>query len=79
ANYDPASGLMLPRVVDNRLAQMLLRARRRRSACGIMLLRWLDQASSPDELNDNKRSVALSRVGENPASRGTRHGHSGAI
>uniref|UniRef100_UPI0017F734C0 diguanylate cyclase domain-containing protein n=1 Tax=Polaromonas sp. TaxID=1869339 RepID=UPI0017F734C0 len=64
ANYDPASGLMLPRVIDNRLAQMLLRARRRRSACGIMLVSWLDQASSPDELNDNKRSVALSRVGE---------------
>ncbi len=64
ANYDPASGLMLPRVVDNRLAQMLLRARRRRSECGIVLLRWLDQAPSPDELNDHKRSVALSRVGE---------------
>ncbi|MES2688440.1 MAG: diguanylate cyclase, partial [Pseudomonadota bacterium] len=64
ANYDPASGLMLPRVVDNRLSQMLLRARRRRSECGIVLLRWLDQAPSPDELNDHKRSVALSRVGE---------------
>jgi GGDEF domain-containing protein len=64
ANYDPASGLMLPRVVENRLAQMLLRARRRRSECGIVLLRWLDQAPSPDELNDHKRSVALSRVGE---------------
>jgi GGDEF domain-containing protein len=64
ANYDPASGLMLPRVVDNRLAQMLLRARRRRSECGIVLLRWLDQAPSPDELNDHKRSVALSRIGE---------------
>jgi GGDEF domain-containing protein len=64
ANYDPASGLMLPRVVDNRLGQMLLRARRRRSECGIVLLRWLDQTPSPDELNDHKRSVALSRVGE---------------
>ncbi len=64
ANYDPASGLMLPRVVDNRLSQMLLRARRRRSECGIVLLRWLNQAPSPDELNDHKRSVALSRVGE---------------
>lgn len=64
ANYDPASGLMLPRVVDNRLAQMLLRARRRRSECGIVLLRWLDQAPSPDELVDHKRSVSLSRVGE---------------
>lgn len=64
ANYDPASGLMLPRVVENRLAQMLLRARRRRSECGIVLLRWLDQAPSPDELNDHKRSIALSRVGE---------------
>lgn len=64
ANYDPASGLMLPRVVDHRMAQMLLRARRRRSECGVVLLRWLDQAPSHDELNDHKRSVALSRVGE---------------
>jgi len=64
ANYDPASGLMLPRVIDNRLAQMLLRARRWRSECGIVLLRWLDQTPNPDELNDHKRSVALSRVGE---------------
>ncbi len=64
ANYDPASGLMLPRVIENRLAQMLLRARRKRSECAIVMLRWLDQAPSPDELNDHKRSVALSRVGE---------------
>jgi two-component system, sensor histidine kinase LadS len=64
ANYDPASGLMLPRVVENRMAQMLLRARRRRSECGVVLLRWLDQPPSPDELVDHKRSVALSRIGE---------------
>jgi GGDEF domain-containing protein len=64
ANYDPASGLMLPRVIDNRLGQMLLRARHRRSECGVVMLRWLDQAPSPDELNDLKRSLALSRIGE---------------
>lgn len=64
ATYDPASGLMLPRVIDNRLAQMLVRARRKRSECGLIMLSWLDQAPSPDELSDHKRSTALSRVGE---------------
>ncbi|WP_341906904.1 7TM diverse intracellular signaling domain-containing protein [Polaromonas sp. YR568] len=64
ANYDPATGLMLPRVLDERLEHMLQRARRRSSECGILLIRWLNQAPSADELNDRKRSVALSRVGE---------------
>jgi GGDEF domain-containing protein len=64
ATYDPASGLMLPRVIDNRLAQMLLRARRKRSECGLLMLSWLDQPPSPDELSDHKRSTALSRIGE---------------
>ena len=64
ATYDPASGLMLPRVVDNRLAQMLLRARRKRSECGLLMLNWHDQVPSPDELSDHKRSTALSRLGE---------------
>lgn len=64
ANYDPASGLMLPRVVDSRMGQMLQRARRRHAECGVLMLRWLDQMPSPDELNDQKRSVALSRIGE---------------
>ncbi len=64
ANYDPASGLMLPRVLDDRLEHMLQRARRHRSACGIVLIRWLDQAPSADELNDSHRSMALSRIGE---------------
>ncbi|WP_372825294.1 7TM diverse intracellular signaling domain-containing protein [Polaromonas sp.] len=64
ANYDPASGLMLPRVIETRLGQMLLRARRRHSECGVVMLHWLDQTSNPDELNDLKRSRALSRIGE---------------
>lgn len=64
ATYDPASGLMLPRVLDSRLGQMLLRARRRRAECGIVMLSWLDQLPSPDELSDQKRSIALSRIGE---------------
>ncbi len=64
ATYDPASGLMLPRVMEGRLSQMLLRARRRRSECGVVMLRWLNQAPSPDELSDQKRSVGLSRIGE---------------
>ncbi|MDI1269999.1 MAG: 7TM diverse intracellular signaling domain-containing protein [Polaromonas sp.] len=64
ATYDPASGLMLPRVIDSRLGQMLLRARRKRSECGLLMLSWLDQVPSPDELSDHKRSTALSRIGE---------------
>lgn len=64
ATYDPASGLMLPRVIDSRLGQMLLRARRRRAECGIVMLSWLDQLPSPDELSDQKRSTSLSRIGE---------------
>lgn len=64
ATYDPASGLMLPRVIEPRLEQMLLRAGRKRSECGLLMLSWLDQAPSPDELSDHKRSTALSRIGE---------------
>ena len=64
ATYDPASGLMLPRVIDHRLPAMLLRARRKKSECGVLMLRWLNQAPSPDELSDHKRSTALSRLGE---------------
>lgn len=64
ATYDPASGLMLPRVIESRLGQMLLSARRRHAECGIVMLRWLDQAPRPDELSDHKRSTALSRIGE---------------
>jgi GGDEF domain-containing protein len=64
ATYDPASGLMLPRVLESRLAQMLVRTRHRRTECGLVMLRWLDQTPSPDELSDHKRSTALSRIGE---------------
>ncbi len=64
ATYDPASGLMLPRVIDSRLGQMLLRAQRRRAECGIVMLSWLNQLPSPDELSDQKRSTSLSRIGE---------------
>lgn len=64
AHYDPASGLMLPRVLDSRLGQMLLRAERRHAEVGVMLLSWLDQAPSPDELHDQQRTVGLSSVGE---------------
>jgi len=64
ANYDPASGLMLPRVIESRLGQMLLRASRQRSECGLLMLHWLDQSPSPDELIDPVRSAALSRIGE---------------
>ena len=43
---------------------MLVRARRQRLECGLLMLRWLDQTPSPDELSDPKRSTALSRIGE---------------
>ena len=64
ANYDPVSGLMLPRVIDGRLTQMLVRAHRQRLECGLLMLRWLDQTPSPDGLSDPKRSTALSRIGK---------------
>ncbi|WP_177218904.1 7TM diverse intracellular signaling domain-containing protein [Polaromonas sp. OV174] len=64
ATYDPASGLMLPRIIEGRLPQMLLRARRQKSECGVLMLRWLNQGPSNDELSDQKRSFALSRIGE---------------
>jgi GGDEF domain-containing protein len=64
ANYDPVSGLMLPRVIEGRLTQMLVRAHRQRLECGLLMLRWMDQMPSPDELSDPRRSTALSRIGE---------------
>lgn len=64
ANYDPVSGLMLPRVIEGRLTQMLVRAHRQRLECGLLMLRWMDQTPSPDELSDPRRSTALSRIGE---------------
>lgn len=64
ATYDPASGLMLPRIIDDRLPPMLLRARRQKSAFGVLMLRWLDQSPSHDAASDQKRGAALSRIGE---------------
>ncbi|SFU59731.1 GGDEF domain-containing protein, diguanylate cyclase (c-di-GMP synthetase) or its enzymatically inactive variants [Polaromonas sp. YR568] len=64
STYDPASGLMLPRIVAARLPQMLLRARKQKSACGVLMIHWLNQAPSHDEASDQKRGAALSRLGE---------------
>lgn len=64
ATYDAASGLMLPRIIEARLPQTLLRARRQKSACGVLMLHWLNQAPSHDEPGDQKRGAALSRIGE---------------
>ncbi len=64
STYDPASGLMLPRIVEARLPQMLLRARRQKSECGVLMLHWLNQAPSHDDASDQKRGAALSRIGE---------------
>ena len=62
--YDPASGLMLPRIMEARLPQMLLRARKQKTECGALMLHWLNQAPSHDEEGDQKRGAALSRIGE---------------
>ena len=64
ATYDAASGLMLPRIIEARLPVTLLRARRQKAACGVLMLHWLNQAPSHDEPGDQKRGAALSRIGE---------------
>jgi GGDEF domain-containing protein len=64
STYDPASGLMLPRIVEARLPQMLLRARKQKTECGVLMVHWLNQAPSHDEPGDQKRGAALSRIGE---------------
>lgn len=64
ATYDAASGLMLPRIIEARLPAMLLRGRRQKLACGALMLHWLNQAPSHDEVGDQKRGAALSRLGE---------------
>ena len=64
ATYDPASGLMLPRVIEVRLPQMLLRARRQKLECGILMLHWLKQTTSHGKLSTERHGAALSRVGE---------------
>jgi GGDEF domain-containing protein len=64
STYDPASGLMLPRIVEARLPQMLLRARKQKTGCGALMLHWINQAPSHDEESDQKRGAALSRIGE---------------
>ncbi|AYQ28589.1 hypothetical protein DT070_11495 [Polaromonas sp. SP1] len=64
STYDPASGLMLPRIVEARLPQMLLRARKQKIECGVLMVHWLNQAPSHDEASDQKRGAALSRIGE---------------
>jgi GGDEF domain-containing protein len=64
ATYDPASGLMLPRIIQSRLPQMMSRSRRQKSGCAVLMLRWLNQAPSHDVAGDQKRGAALSRIGE---------------
>jgi len=64
STYDPASGLMLPRIVEARLPQMLLRARKQKTDCGVLMVHWLNQAPSHDDATDQKRGAALSRIGE---------------
>ena len=63
ATYDPVTGLMLPHVVDIRLPQMLLRAGRLKPGCGVLLLRWLEYSQTPAQPGNDRRSLALARIG----------------
>ena len=63
ATYDPATGLMLPDIIDIRLPQMLLRAGRLKPGCGILMLRWLEHSQTPAVMNNEKRSATLARIG----------------
>lgn len=64
ATYDPATGLMLPAVLDERLPRMLLRASRQKSGCGVLMLRWLDDTPSNGASYREKRNIALSIIGK---------------
>lgn len=63
ATYDSATGLMLPHVVGIRLPQMLLRAGRFKPGCGVLMLRWLEHAQHQGVMNNEKRAIALARLG----------------
>jgi hypothetical protein len=78
STYDPASGLMLPRIIEARLPQMLLRGRASKKVeCGVLMVHWLNQVPSHDERKRpeaRRRAVAHRR---DPARRGPRRGHRG--
>ncbi|MES2943764.1 MAG: 7TM diverse intracellular signaling domain-containing protein [Pseudomonadota bacterium] len=64
ASYDPVTGLMLPQAIDARLPGMLMRASRNKSGCGVLMLRWLDNAPVHGLQNIEKRSAALNIIGD---------------
>lgn len=64
ATYDPASGLMLPKVIEVRLPEMLGRAHRQKLECGVLMLQWLNQTARHDTSSARKHDTALSRMGE---------------
>jgi GGDEF domain-containing protein len=65
ASYDPATGLMLPGIAQGRLPRMLLRANRQKSACGVLMLRWLNHGQTQGILNnERRRNAVLSLLGE---------------
>ena len=63
ATYDPVTGLMLRRIIDIRLPQLLLRASRMKSGCGVLMLRWLNPSQSQNGLSSEQRAATLSRIG----------------
>ncbi|MDB5965238.1 MAG: hypothetical protein JWQ72_1738 [Polaromonas sp.] len=63
AAYDPATGLMLPYIVDIRLPQMLLRASRLKPGCGVLMLRWLEHGQTLGVLNHEKHMACLASIG----------------
>ncbi|GBU15226.1 hypothetical protein AwPolaro_06040 [Polaromonas sp.] len=60
ATYDPGSGLMQPRVIEDRLPKMLQHAHRQNLEGGVLLLRWLNH----EKLSTQTHGTALSRLGE---------------
>lgn len=63
AAYDPATGLMLPHIVDIRLPQMLLRAGRLKPGCGVLMLRWIERGEAQSAPGNDGSNAALAQIG----------------
>jgi GGDEF domain-containing protein len=63
AAYDPATGLMLPHIIDIRLPQMLLRAGRLKPGCGVMMLRWIKRGEAQNSQGSDRSHAALTQIG----------------
>ena len=63
AAYDPATGLMLPHIIDMRLPQMLLRAGRLKPGCGILMLHRVERGESQSGPGNDRANAALAQIG----------------